>query len=225
MTAKHSAADLSGEAPCESTTDSADDGAVDDDAGGLRCVVVYGSVRTKRQGIRAARFVVRQLEARGHHVDLIDPKEVQLPLLEKTYAAYDDGEAPAELERLADLYRAADAFVFVAGEYNHGLPPALKNLIDYFLHEYFWRPAGMVTYSAGSFGGVRAAVHLRNVLSEVGLAVIPSTLPVPNISKAFEDDGTPNDERYKRRADRFLGELCWYACALKAARADGVPYE
>jgi NAD(P)H-dependent FMN reductase len=218
MADKHSAADLSGDAPRESSP------ASDDDGGGLRCVVVYGSVRTKRQGIRAARFIVRQLEARGHHVDFIDPEEARLPLMEKTYAAYDDGEAPAELERLAELYRAADAFVFVAGEYNHGLPPALKNLIDHFLHEYFWRPAGMVTYSAGSFGGVRAAVHLRTVLGEVGLAVIPSTLPVPNVSKAFEEDGTPSDERYERRADRFLGELCWYARALKAARADGVPY-
>lgn len=217
---KHSATDLAGDAPCESSPD-----AEGHDGGGLRCVVVYGSVRERRQGIRAARFIVRQLEARGHHVDLIDPLEVQLPLLEKTYAAYDEGEAPDELERLAGLYRAADAFVFVSGEYNHGLPPALKNLIDYFLHEYFWRPAGIVTYSAGSFGGVRAGIHLRNVLGEVGLATIPSMLPVPRVSDAFEMDGTSSDERYHKRADRFLGELCWYARALKAARADGVPYE
>jgi NAD(P)H-dependent FMN reductase len=219
MTTKPSAADLAGDAPCESSPDTESDG------GGLRCVVVYGSVREKRQGIRAAQFIVRQLEARGHHVDLIDPLEVQLPLLERTYATYDDGEAPDVLERLADLYRAADAFVFVSGEYNHSVPSALKNLIDYFLHEYFWRPAGIVTYSAGSFGGVRAAVHLRAILGEVGLATIPSMLPVPKVSDAFEMDGTPKDDRYEKRADRFLGELCWYARALKAARADGVPYE
>jgi NAD(P)H-dependent FMN reductase len=213
------AADLAGNPPCETS-----DGPRGDD-GGLRCVVVYGSVRPKRQGIRAARFLVHQLEARGHHVDLIDPIEVDLPLLTRTYSEYEEGEAPDVLERLAETYRAADAFLFVAGEYNHGLPPALKNLIDHFLHEYFWRPAGIVTYSAGSFGGARAGVHLRAVLGEVGLATIPSMLPVPRVSAAFEMDGSVLDEAYEKRAARFLGELCWYARALKAARADGVPYE
>ena len=213
------AADLAGRPPCETS-----DGA-EGDSGGLRAVVIYGSVRPDRQGIRAARFIVRQLEARGHHVDLIDPVEVDLPLLTRTYAEYAEGEAPETLERLATTYRAADAFVFVAGEYNHGLPPALKNLIDHFLHEYFWRPAGIVTYSAGSFGGARAAVHLRAVLGEVGLVTIPSMLPMPKVSSAFEMDGAVKDEAYEKRAARFLGELCWYARALKAARADGVPYD
>ncbi len=211
-------ADLAGLPPCETSEGGGDD------RGGLRFAVVYGSVRPKRQGIRAARFVARELERRGHYVDLIDPLDVELPLLTRTYSEYGEGEAPEVLERLATIYRAADGFVFVAGEYNHGLPPALKNLIDHFLHEYFWRPAGIVTYSAGSFGGVRAAVHLRAVLGEVGLVTIPSMLPVPKVSEAFEEDGAPKDESYEKRTARFLGELCWYARALKAARADGVPY-
>ncbi len=215
-----SAADLAGRSPCEVSPDAPDDG-----NGGLRFVVVYGSVRSQRQGIRAARFIVRQLESRGHHVDLIDPLEIDLPLLDRAYSSYANGEAPEPLERLAALYRQADAFVFVSGEYNHSPPPALKNLIDHFLHEYFWRPAGIVTYSAGSFGGVRAAVHLRAVLGEVGLVTVPSMFPVPRVSAAFEEDGTVKDEAYEKRIAKFLGELCWYARALKAARAEGVPYE
>lgn len=214
-----SAAHLAGRAPCEIGPDNAED------EGGLRFVVVYGSVRTERKGIRAARFVVRELEKRGHHVDLIDPLEVELPLLDRVYSEYDEGEAPEPLERLAELYRATDAFVFVSGEYNHSVPPALKNLIDHFLHEYFWRPAGIVTYSAGSFGGVRAAVHLRAVLGEVGLVTIPSMQPIPKVWQAFEEDGTPKDDSYEKRIAKFFGELCWYARALKAARAEGVPYE
>ncbi len=160
-----SAADLAGGSPCETSPDASDGG------GGLRVVVVYGSVRSERQGIRAARFVVRQLERRGHHVDLIDPLEAELPLLDSMDSEYGEGEAPEPLERLADLYRRADAFVFVAGEYNHGLPPALKNLIDPFLHEYFWRPAGIVTYSAGSFGGARGGPPIRSSHPCVGAAI------------------------------------------------------
>ena len=191
----------------------------------FRCVVVYGSVRAERLGIRAARFVVAQLQGRGHAVTLVDPCEAPIPLLDRTYSEYADGEAPAPMERLARLYRAADAFAFVTGEYNHGLPPALKNLIDPFLHEYFWRPAGIVSYSSGHFGGVRAAVHLRAVLGEVGLVTIPSMMPFPRVGEAFAEDGTPTDPASEGRAAKFLDELCWYARALRAARAEGVPYE
>lgn len=200
--------------------------------GGLNAVVVYGSVRKARAGLRVARFVIRQLQARGHEAALVDPAEVRLPMLDRTFGEFAEGgaedgpPAPPALVRLADLYRQADAFVFVTGEYNHGVPPALKNLIDHFLSEYFWRPAGIVSYASGSFGGVRAAVHLRAVLGEVGLVTVPSMLPVPRVAEAFDAEGHPQQERdaWKRRAGRFLGELCWYARALKAARAEGVPY-
>jgi NAD(P)H-dependent FMN reductase len=182
-------------------------------------------VRRQRKGIRAARFVERQLRERGHEVTLIDPLERPLPLLDVMYKAYEKGQAPAPLEEIASIYRAADAFVFVTGEYNHSLPPALKNLIDHFMNEYFWRPAGIVSYSAGPFGGVRAAVHLRAVLGEVGLVTIPSMFPVSRVEKSFEEDGKPLDEAYVRRSGRFFDELEWYARALAEARKKGVPYE
>ncbi|MDH3196615.1 MAG: NAD(P)H-dependent oxidoreductase [Candidatus Krumholzibacteria bacterium] len=191
----------------------------------LHIVVVYGSVRRQRRGIRAARFVERQLRERGHEVTLIDPLERPLPLLDLTYKEYEKGQAPALLEEIASIYRAADAFVFVTGEYNHSLSPALKNLIDHFMNEYFWRPAGIVSYSAGPFGGVRAAVHLRTVLGEVGLVTIPSMFPVSHVEKSFDEDGKPLDETYVRRSGRFFNELEWYARALAEARKKGVPYE
>ena len=120
--------------------------------------------------------------------------------------------------------KAADAFIIVSGEYNHSIPPALSNLLDHFLEEYFWRPSAIVCYSAGAFGGVRAAMQLRAMLCELGTPSIPSLLPVPRVQDAFDDDGRPRDEAYHRRAARFLDELEWYANALKAARQAGVPY-
>src|SRR3546814_12377879 len=62
------------------------------------------------------------------------------------------GSAPEELERLATLYRRADGFLIVSAEYNYGIPPALKNLLDHFLEEYFWRPSAIACYSASSDG-------------------------------------------------------------------------
>ena len=98
----------------------------------LNTAVVYGSARRARQGIKAARFIVRQLEARGHTVTLIDSEEQQLPLLDLMYKEYDAGSAPAAMEAIAETFRIADGFIIVSGEYNHSVPAALKNLLDHF---------------------------------------------------------------------------------------------
>lgn len=190
----------------------------------LNVLVFYGSVRSDRQGIKAARFVLNTCRQRGHQASLIDAAEDRLPLLDRMFKEYPPGQAPEILQRLAGQIRAADAFIVVSGEYNHSIPPALSNLLDHFLEEYFWRPSGIVCYSAGAFGGVRAAMQLRAMLCELGTPSIPSLLPVPKVQDAFDDDGNPRDEAYHRRAARFFDELEWYARALQEARRSGVPY-
>ncbi len=94
----------------------------------------------------------------------------------------------------------------------------------YFLPEYAWRPSGIVCYSAGPFGGVRAAMQLRAMLCELGMPSIPSLLPIPKVQDAFEDDGEPRDPAFRGRSAKFFGEFEWYAEALKRGRAAGVPY-
>jgi NAD(P)H-dependent FMN reductase len=190
----------------------------------LHVAVLYGSVRSERRGIRAARFVLDQLQRRGHEATLVDPLEIRLPLLDRMYKEYPKGEAPPELERLAELYRAVDGFVIVSGEYNHGIPPALKNLLDHFLEEYFFRPSAIVCYSAGAFGGVRAAMQLRMTLAELGTVTIPSLFPIPRVQAAFDEDGNASDPAIETRVRRFLDELEWFARALQAARMAGTPY-
>jgi NAD(P)H-dependent FMN reductase len=184
----------------------------------LRLVVFYGSVRSARQGIRAARFVVNECRARGHEVALVDPLEYPLPLLDKMYKEYPKGHAPEMLERIAALIVPADAIVVVAGEYNHSVPPALSNLLDHFLEEWFWKPSAIVCYSAGAFGGVRAAMQLRMMLGELGMPSIPSIFPVPRVQDAFAEDGTPADPNTRDRVQKFLDELEWYGYALRNAR-------
>jgi NAD(P)H-dependent FMN reductase len=103
------------------------------------------------------------------------------------------------LEALAETYRAADGFVVVSGECNHGIPPALKNLLDHFLEEYFFRPSAIVCYSAGAFGGVRAAMQLRTTLGELGMPSIPSIFPVPHVQDAFDDSGRAKQPIFERR--------------------------
>src|SRR5207253_7810263 len=140
---------------------------------------------------------------RGHHVTVVDPAVVQLPLLDRMYKEYSRGSAPAVLEELATLYRSVDGFVVVTGEYNHSIPPALSNLLDHFLEEYFFRPSAIVCYSAGAFGGVRAAMQLRAMLCELGMPSIPSLFPIPRIQTAVDGEGRPIDSEMDRRFGRF----------------------
>ena len=190
----------------------------------LDVAILYGSMREARSGIRLVRFIDATLRRRGHSTTIVDAIEQQLPLLDRMYKEYERGTAPPALEALADLYRKVDAFAIVAGEYNHGIQPGLKNLLDHFLEEYFFRPSAIICYSAGQFGGVRAAMQLRMTLAELGMPSIPSLLSVPRVQEAFTPEGEPTNPRFEQHSERFFGEFEWYAEALRAGRARGVPY-
>ena len=157
---------------------------------GNRILVLYGSYRSDRMGIRLARFIVEGFGARGDDVELIDAKAIGLPMLDRMYKEHAKGEAPAALEKLAAQIRDADGFVFVTGEYNWGMQPGLKNLTDHFLEEWFWRPAAIASYSAGRFSGVRAALAWHGTLSEMGMVVISSTIAAGPISQTLSEEET-----------------------------------
>ncbi len=95
-------------------------------------------------------------------------------------------------EALATKIKAADAFVFVTGEYNWGMQPGLKNSTDHYLEEWFWRPAAIASYSAGRLSGVRSSMMWHGTLSEMGIVVISSTLAVGAIADALDVNGVPD---------------------------------
>jgi NAD(P)H-dependent FMN reductase len=187
----------------------------------LKTAVIYGSVRKARQGIKAARFVINKLEQRGHQATLIDALEYQLPLLDKMYKEFEDGTASNAMTSVGEILNAADGFLIISAEYNHSIPAALKNLLDHYQSEYLYKPSGIVTYSAGPFGGVRGLANLRTILAELGTPSIPSAFPVSQIHSAFDDEGNALDEAYEERVIKFLDEFEWYTQALKCARATG----
>ena len=176
--------------------------------------VILGSVRSGRMGIRAARYLVKRLEARGYEAPLVDPAELALPFLDKMYKEYGPGEAPETLQCLATLFRRADAFVIVSAEYNHAIPPALSNLLDHFLEEYFWRPSAIVCYSAGRYGGVRAAMQLRAMLGRH--PVDPLALPDRRNREGAGSGGRAAAARSRQRDAALSGRT-----RLVCGRAEG----
>ena len=191
-----------------------------------RILVFYGSYRSDRMGIRLAHFVVEGFRARGDDVELIDAKQVDLPMLDRMYKEYPKGQAPERLEKLAGQIRGADGFVFITGEYNWGIQPGLKNLTDHFLEEWFWRPAAIASYSAGRLSGARASTAWHGTLSEMGMVVISSTIAVGPIAQTLSAEGKPIGEGGKaleHAFPRFADDLAWWMEAAKAQRARKPP--
>jgi NAD(P)H-dependent FMN reductase len=189
-------------------------------------LVLYGSYRSDRAGIRLARFLVDAFLTRGARAELIDARDVGLPMLDRMYKEYPAGTAPEALEALATKIQRADGFVFVTGEYNWGVQPGLKNLTDHFLEEWFWRPAAIASYSAGRLAGARSNFVWHGILSEMGMVVISSTLMVGPITTSLDEAGTPTaegGEALKRAFPRFAADLEWWMEASRRQRDHRVP--
>lgn len=189
-------------------------------------LVFYGSYRSDRMGIRLAHYLVRELAARGAAPELVDARALGLPMLDRMYKEYPPGSAPPALEQLAARIRAADAFVFVTGEYNWGPQPGLKNLTDHFLEEWFWRPAAIASYSAGRFSGVRSGLAWHGILSEMGMVVVSSTLAVGPISQTLDEHGQAvgtGGEALKKAFPRFADDLAWWTEASREQRGRRAP--
>src|ERR1700742_5169454 len=179
-----------------------------------RILIFYGSYRSDRMGIRLAEFLVERFQRRGDVVELIDAKAVNLPMLDRMYKEYPPGKAPEQLQQLAGKIRDADGFVFVTGEYNWGIQPGLKNLTDHFLEEWFWRPAAIASYSGGRLSGARSSYSWHNILSEMGMVVISSTLAVGPIAATLSESAEPigaAGAALEHKFDRFADDLAWWA--------------
>ena len=192
----------------------------------LSLLILYGSYRSDRVGIRLARYLVDRFAERGVNVKLIDAREVGLPMLDRMYKEYPKGTAPEVLEELAAKIRKADGFVFVTGEYNWGVQPGLKNPTDHFLEEWFWRPAAIASYSAGRVAGARANFVWHGTLAEMGMVVISSTLMVGPAAASLDEEGAPIGDggaSLERAFPRFAEDLEWWAEASQLQRSRKAP--
>jgi NAD(P)H-dependent FMN reductase len=187
-----------------------------------KIALIVGSVRQERQGIKVARWMEEKLKNRNHVVFFIDPLELNLPLLDKMYKEMTD--PPEKMKSLQSKINDAEGYLAVTPEYNVGTSGAMKNTLDYFLEEYFFKPSAIVSYSPGMFGGINAAQQLRLIFAELGAPSISSSFSIPKLHKVFSEDGKLIDEAYDKRVLKFLAEFEWYIEAFKNQRAKGTPY-
>jgi chromate reductase len=198
----------------------------------MNILVFLGSERVSgppypaRLGARVAAACMRRLHAKSVEATLVDPMDIDLPHPFKPQFAYAKGQAPAALDRLADQISTADGYVMVSPEYNHLMSPALSNLLNHFGSSLFsYKPSAIVTYSAGQWGGTRAAVSMRTFLSELGCLPVSAMIHVPHAQDVFGEDGGclagVDGNRWDGYFDRALDQLCWWSRAAATQRSTG----
>ncbi|KAL8591785.1 hypothetical protein ACOMHN_032327 [Nucella lapillus] len=198
-------------------------------AGGLKMAVLLGSVREGRLGLRVAKFVLDQLKTKYNvKATLLDPEELDLPLMKKAlhhYKPEERSQVPKQLLRCEEVLKEADAFIVLCAEYNHSIPPALSNMMDHFGPSlYSYKPSGIVCYSAGIYGGMRAAMQLRAFLSELGTLSVSNIFGIPEVYKALDQDGKPLSDHMEKGLSRMMTQLEWHAHAMKNHRDSvGIP--
>jgi NAD(P)H-dependent FMN reductase len=169
-----------------------------------------------------ARWIEVKLLNRNHTVFYIDPLELKIPLLDRMYKGM---HHPSEaLQSLRNQIREADGYLQITPEYNRSTSSAMKNTLDYFLEEYYFKPSAIVSYSQGAFGGINASRQLRLVFAELGAPSIPSSFSIPRVHTVFRNDGKLLDDSYDKRVVRFFKEFEWYIEAVEKQRKTGVPY-
>ncbi|WP_409182369.1 NADPH-dependent FMN reductase [Amycolatopsis sp. VS8301801F10] len=190
----------------------------------LRIAVISGSTRPGRRATqvaewtrdRAAAFLGDRAEVR-----VLDLAEIDLPFLDEPMPAAIGGYRNEHTQRWAQLVDSFDGFVFVTPEYNHSMPAALKNAIDFLFSEWADKAAGFVSY--GTNGGTRAVEHLRLTLAEVKVACVRSQVALGLFTDFVIPDlaepGTfaPADH-HEGILTRMLGELVDWSTALRTLR-------
>jgi NAD(P)H-dependent FMN reductase len=185
--------------------------------------IIVGSTRPGRRGRTVAEWVasVAARQRPADEFDIVDLADVALPLLDETQPALFGQYGQEHTARWAEVIARYDGFVFVTPEYNHSIPGALKNALDFLYAEWNNKAAGVVSY--GLHGGARAAEHLRLILSELRVATVRTqvvlslfndfTLPAPTERGTF----TPGPHQHKSLTD-LLDEVIIWSQALRQVR-------
>lgn len=194
----------------------------------MKLGIIVGTTRQGRQSPKQAKWVANAAaQNEDVEVTVIDLADYPLPFFDEPVSPrYNPNRKPSpEVQKFLDVVAAQDAYVFVTPEYNHSIPAVLKNAFDYLTWELLRKPAAIVSH--GTVGGARAAMHLKEVISEARAVPIPNFVAFAHMSDAISDEGVLSDELKQNpygpqsTLETLLEELVWYGEVLKAGR-DGV---
>ncbi len=167
--------------------------------------IIVGSVRPNRRSMQVANWLKVQLKKSTKvQFDIIDLKEVNLPMMDEPISPYLGLYVHEKTRKWSELVQSYDGFVFVFPQYNWGYPAVLKNAIDYLGKEWQGKPVSLVTF--GGHGGSQAQIAMKLVVTGLKMAALPVDLQI----NLLPDDSTAT-------ADRKLNTYNTQAALLKTA--------
>jgi len=183
----------------------------------IRIAIIIGSTRPGRKAETVARWVHEIAKNRSDaEFELVDIQDFNLPLLDEpvppSLGQYSQPHTKTWSAKIASF----DAYVFVTPEYNHGIPGALKNAIDYLYAEWNNKAAGFVSY--GSASGVRSVEQLRLVMGELQVADVRAQVML-SLYTDFENFTTFKPAgHHEKSVNAMLDQLISWGGALKTVR-------
>ncbi|MEQ9639644.1 MAG: NAD(P)H-dependent oxidoreductase [Alphaproteobacteria bacterium] len=163
-----------------------------------------GSARRDSFNKKLIKIAAEGASAAGAEVTLIDLADYPMPIYDGDLEV---GEGlPENAAKLRALFGSHDALLIASPEYNSSISPLLKNTIDWVsrptkddgqLKYFIGKVAGLVSASPGGLGGLRGLVHVRAILGNIQVTVIPQQAAIGGAGGAFDDDGGLKDENQR----------------------------
>lgn len=183
----------------------------------MKIAIILGSTRPNRNGEAVAKWVHELAEKRSDATfELVDIKDYDLPLLDEAIPPSQGKYSKEHTKKWSAKIDSFDAYIFVSPEYNHGMPGALKNAIDFLYKEWNNKAAGFVSY--GSAGGARAVEQLRVVMGELMVADVRAQVML-SLATDFKNynEFTP-DPRHEKEVNTMLEQVIKWGNVLKMTR-------
>jgi NAD(P)H-dependent FMN reductase len=180
--------------------------------------ILVGSVREGRKSLPIAQWVDARAALRNEfQTELVDLADWSLPMFAFAKPPAIGLSEDAAQRRWAAKISAADGYIFISPEYNHGPSAVLKNALDHLYAEWNRKPAAFVSF--GNTGGARAVEQLRGVAIELRMALLGEAVHIFNAGDKIADARFAGDNRDEKQLAQLFDSLAWWARALGAARA------
>ena len=173
-----------------------------------RVLAFAGSSRRDSYNAQLIEVAAAGARSAGAEVTVINLASYELPLFNEDLEAAEG--APVNATRLKELFFEHDGLLIASPEYNSSISPLLKNTIDWVsraaegegsLAAYQGKVAAIMAASPGALGGLRGLVHVRSILSSIGVLVVPDQIAIPRAFEAFGEDGRLRDERQQAKVE------------------------
>ena len=172
-----------------------------------RILAFSGSARRDSYNQQLVRVAAQGAEQAGAEVTLLSLGDFPLPIMDEDLQR--EQGTPENATKLKELFLAHDGLLIASPEYNSSITPLLKNVIDWVsrpvegepqLAAYQGKTAVLMSASPGALGGIRGLPHVRSILSNIGVLVLPGQMALPQAYEAFDESGNLKDEKKQARA-------------------------